>query len=72
MTGNNERKGYYGPWGGAFIPEVLHQTFVELNLAYEKARADESFWQEYVHLMSNYSCRPTPLTFAENLSNHFG
>ncbi|RJX19091.1 MAG: tryptophan synthase subunit beta [Desulfobulbus sp.] len=72
MTENSAQKGYYGPWGGAFIPEVLHQTFAELNLAYEKARADESFWQEYVRLMGNYSCRPTPLTYAENLSNHFG
>jgi tryptophan synthase beta chain len=66
------KKGYYGQWGGAFIPEILHKTFVELNLAYEKARSDESFWKEYVHLMSNYSCRPTPLTLAENLSNRFG
>ena len=41
-----ERKGYYGEWGGAFIPEVLHQTFVQLNLAYEEARRDEEFWQQ--------------------------
>ncbi|MDW7773020.1 MAG: tryptophan synthase subunit beta [Desulfobulbaceae bacterium] len=72
MTTGKKNKGYYGQWGGAFIPEVLHETFVRLNLAYEKARADESFWDEYIKLMANYSCRPTPLTFAENLSNHFG
>jgi len=72
MITENKKKGYYGPWGGAFIPEVLHETFVQLNIAYEKARADESFWNEYLKLMSNYSCRPTPLTFAENLSNLFG
>ncbi|MDR2549889.1 MAG: tryptophan synthase subunit beta [Desulfobulbus sp.] len=66
------KKGYYGQWGGAFIPEVLQATFVELNKAYEQARADASFWQEYVELMSNYSCRPTPLTFAGNLTRHFG
>ena len=72
MTTEHRNKGYYGQWGGAFIPEVLHETFVQLNLAYEKARADESFWNEYLKLMANYSCRPTPLTFAENLSNHFG
>ncbi len=67
-----EKKGYFGQWGGAFIPEVLHTTFAELNRAYEKARQDETFWQEYVELMATYSCRPTPLTYAENLSNHFG
>lgn len=66
------KKGYFGQWGGAFIPEVLHQTFVELNAAYEAARADAAFWQEYVDLMANYSGRPTPLTFAENLSNQLG
>lgn len=72
MNHEKTKNGYYGEWGGAFIPEVLHETFVQLNIAYQKARADESFWQEYLDLMSNYSCRPTPLTFAENLSNHFG
>lgn len=66
------KKGYFGQWGGAFIPEVLHATFTELNAAYEAARADAGFWQEYVDLMGNYSCRPTPLTFAGNLSDHLG
>ena len=66
------KKGYFGQWGGAFIPEVLYQTFVELNAAYEAARADAAFWQEYLALMANYSGRPTPLTFAENLSNQLG
>ncbi len=66
------KKGYYGQWGGAFIPEVLHETFRQFNQAYEEVRADESFWREYEQLMSTYSCRPTPLTPADNLSNHFG
>ncbi|CAK8714035.1 Tryptophan synthase beta chain [Candidatus Electrothrix gigas] len=66
------QRGYFGQWGGAFIPEVLQQTFSELNTAYRAARADKLFWQEYVDFMGNYSCRPTPLTFAENLSNHLG
>jgi len=69
---SNPKKGYYGPWGGAFIPEVLHETFVQLNHAYEEARQDETFWNEYLALMRNYSCRPTPLTYAANLSKHFG
>ena len=66
------KKGYFGNWGGAFIPEVLHQTFQELEDYFKKAKADPGFWQEYTHLMSTYSCRPTPLTHAENLSQHFG
>ncbi len=66
------KKGFFGNWGGAYIPEVLNQTFRELEEEYTKARNDPAFWQEYVALMSNYSCRPTPLTYAANLSRHFG
>ncbi len=66
------RKGYYGQWGGAFIPEVLYETFRELNQAFAEAKADPEFWQEYAAFMSSYSCRPTPLTYADNLSRHFG
>ena len=65
-------KGFFGNWGGAYIPEVLHQTFRQLQEEYDKARQDPSFWQEYTALMANYSCRPTPLTYAANLSRHFG
>lgn len=66
------KTGYYGNWGGAFIPEVLYETFRELNTAFEQAKKEPAFWQEYTDLMSTYSCRPTPLTHAENLSRHFG
>ncbi len=65
-------RGYYGGFGGAFIPEILTATFDELVDAFESARSDPTFWQTYVELMSTYSCRPTPLTFAENLTAHFG
>jgi tryptophan synthase beta chain len=64
--------GYFEGFGGAFIPEVLHATFEELKVAFEAARQDPGFWNEYAELMSTYSCRPTPLTFAENLTQHFG
>ena len=66
------KKGYFGNWGGAYIPEVLYETFKQLNQAFEQVKADPAFWQEYIDLMSTYSCRPTPLTHAENLSRHFG
>ena len=63
---------YYGKFGGAFVPEVLVSTISELVDAFEEAKADPSFWEEYQQLLSTYSCRPTPLTFAQNLSSHFG
>ena len=67
-----DHRGYYGSFGGAFIPEILVSTFEELVAAFETAKADPSFWKEYEHVMSTYSCRPTPITFADNLTDHFG
>jgi tryptophan synthase beta chain len=66
------RRGYYGEFGGAFIPEVLAATVDDLVEVFERAKNDPTFWQDYEDIMSTYSCRPTPLTFAENLTQHFG
>jgi tryptophan synthase beta chain len=63
---------YYGEFGGAYLPEILVSTFEALAAAFRDAKEDPGFWQEYKHLMSTYSCRPTPLTLAENLSRYFG
>lgn len=65
-------RGYYEGFGGAYLPEILVATFDELVETFQRAKDDPIFWQEYVDIMSTYSCRPTPLTFAENLTRHFG
>lgn len=65
-------RGYYEGFGGAFLPEILVATFEELEKTFLAARDDPGFWEEYEKIMSSYSCRPTPLTFAENLTKHFG
>ena len=67
-----KNRGYFGNFGGAYLPEILVATFDELEGFYDTARRDPAFWREYEQLMSSYSCRPTPITYAENLSNHFG
>jgi len=67
-----ETRGYYEGFGGAFLPEILVATFDELEKTFRKAKGDPDFWKEYENIMSSYSCRPTPLTFAENLTKHFG
>lgn len=67
-----DNPGYYDGFGGCFIPEVLTQTFEQLRAVYAEAKADPTFWPEYERLMSTYSGRPTPLTFAGNLTEHFG
>src|SRR5438045_1272660 len=64
-------RGYFEGFGGAYIPEILQATFDELNHAFVEARNDPAFWREYEALMGSYSCRPTPLTYAENLTKHF-
>ncbi|ACN16419.1 TrpB [Desulforapulum autotrophicum HRM2] len=64
-------RGYYGTFGGAFVPEILVATFDELEREFRKIKADPAFWNEYRDLMGSYSCRPTPLTYAENLTKHF-
>jgi tryptophan synthase beta chain len=65
-------RGYFGDFGGAYLPEILVATFRELEAAFAEAQADPAFWRAYETLMGEYSCRPTPLTFAENLTRHFG
>jgi len=66
------REGYYGEFGGAFVPEILHETLAELREAFEAARKDPTFWNSYVELMASYSCRPTPITLCENLTRELG
>ncbi|MBW2610070.1 MAG: tryptophan synthase subunit beta [Deltaproteobacteria bacterium] len=63
---------YYGEFGGAYIPEILVSTFDQLVKAFKEVKDDPDFWEEYVKIMSTYSCRPTPITFAENFTRHFG
>jgi tryptophan synthase beta chain len=65
-------RGYYGPFGGCYIPEVLFATMEQLTVAFHTARNDPGFWDDYVRLVSDYCGRPTPVTFAENLTNRFG
>ena len=65
-------RGYYDGFGGAYIPEILIATFDELVETFQKAKNDPGFWQEYTDIMSTYSCRPTPITFAGNLTGLYG
>jgi len=65
-------RGYYDGFGGAYLPEILVATFEELDEIFQSAKNDPAFWKEYEDIMSSYSCRPTPLTFAQNLTALFG
>jgi tryptophan synthase beta chain len=64
--------GYYGNYGGTYIPEILYPAFQELNREFEKIKNDSAFWNEYCDILANFSGRPTPLTYADRLTEHFG
>lgn len=66
------KNGYFGRFGGKFVPEILIPALEELELASEEMRNDESFKKEYIHLLKTYVGRPTPLTFCDRLTEHYG
>ena len=65
-------KGYYGQFGGAFIPEMLYPNVEELRQNYLKIIAEPSFQREYQDLLKDFVGRPTPLFLAERLSEKIG
>ena len=67
---NNE--GYYGEFGGAYIPEILHRCVEELRNAYLNVLDSEDFKQEFNDLLRHYVGRPSPLYLARRLSEKYG
>jgi tryptophan synthase beta chain len=65
-------KGYYGNFGGRYVPEVLIPALDELEAAYIGVKNSKAFWNEFEALSRNYSGRPTPIYFAERLSSRYG
>jgi hypothetical protein len=68
---NPDEHGYYGEFGGAFIPEMLYPNVEELQKNYLEIIESEDFQQEYQDLLKNYVGRATPLYFAKNLSRKY-
>ena len=67
-----DASGHFGPFGGQFVPETLMTALAELADAYHQAREDELFQRELASLLRDYAGRPTPLYFAQNLSERVG
>lgn len=65
-------QGYYGQFGGAFIPEMLHRNVEELRTKYLEIIYEENFQKEFQQLLKDYVGRPTPLYLAERLSKRYG
>jgi tryptophan synthase beta chain len=66
------RTGYFGRFGGRFVPEALFVALDELAAAWEEARDDDTYLAELDRLRREYGGRPTPLHLAERLSNELG
>jgi len=68
---NVNEQGYYGEYGGAYIPEILYKNVEELRTHYLQIMEEDSFKKEYDDLLKNYVGRPTPLYLAKNISAQF-
>ncbi len=64
-----DARGHFGPYGGMFVPETLMSALHELTAEYDRAKSDPSFAKEFSTLLRDFAGRPTPLYFAERLTN---
>ncbi|MDT0675813.1 tryptophan synthase subunit beta [Autumnicola musiva] len=71
MTYQANEKGYYGEFGGAYIPEMLYPNVEELRSQYLDIMKEESFQKEFKDLLKDYVGRPTPLYYAERFSKKY-
>jgi tryptophan synthase beta chain len=72
MKASTLPNGYFGEFGGRYVPEVLIPALEELEQAHSEALADPAYAKELAHLLATFCGRPTPLTFAQNLTAHCG
>ncbi|MFV9482914.1 tryptophan synthase subunit beta [Christiangramia sp. ASW11-125] len=72
MSYQVDEKGYYGGFGGAYIPEMLYPNVEELRSRYIEIMQEDSFQEEFYDLLREYVGRPTPLYYAKRFSEHYG
>ena len=67
-----DKRGYFGRYGGRFVPETLMHALFDLEELYREAKRDVEFKKEFITMLRTYAGRPTPLTFANRLTEHYG
>lgn len=72
MSIKTPKDGFYGPFGGAFVPEILQSNIDKLQKAFDQYAATEDFQQEFRWLLRHYVGRPSPLYFSQKLSDKHG
>jgi tryptophan synthase beta chain len=65
-------RGHFGPYGGRYVGETLMPLILEVEKAYNAAKADPAFWDELKILQTDYVGRPSPLYFAAETTKHLG
>lgn len=71
-TYDADTQGYFGQYGGRYVPEALISSLDQLTRCYEEIKSDIQFLHEFHHLLETFVGRPSPLTFAENLTRGLG
>ena len=66
-----DEKGFYGEFGGAYVPEILYATVRNLQEQYREIIETEAFQQEYHALLKDYVGRPSPLYYARRMSERY-
>ena len=72
LESNPDKKGFFGRFGGSFIPPILEEPFAQISKAYEELKNSPKFLEELNYVRKNYQGRPTPISFAKNLSEYCG
>ena len=72
MSYHVDKKGFYGEFGGAYVPEILYGTLEALREQYQQIIDSEEFLQEYYSLLRDYVGRPSPLYYAKRMSEKYG
>jgi tryptophan synthase beta chain len=67
-----DSRGYFGAFGGSYVPEILIPNLQQLSKTFDQIRQDPTFWQDYLRELVTFSGRPTPVTYAKNLSQKLG
>lgn len=72
MKKNKKIKKYFGEFGGAYVPEMMYDTLKELEKVFVNSQKDKNFKKEFDDLLKHFSGRPTPLIFAQNITEKYG
>lgn len=72
FTNGPDERGHFGPYGGRYVAETLMPLILSVEKAYNDAKVDPKFWEEFDDLAKNYIGRPSPLYYAKSTTEHLG